>query len=143
MRRVLFFLSLSLAACSGRNNQSGSTGQMVQRTASSIKKEPFSRYQLTGPQIILTDTIPYNSDTVFSTSLRCISDTPLIIYKTDVSCTCTTSGLSTPDTLKKGESIKLPVRYNTKIRGPFAQSVLVFNNTEVNPLVISIRGVIR
>lgn len=136
-----------LAACHDRVPRAPLSPATAKNTATAktalSANTGFSRLQLTGPDYIQADSIPYGSDTIFSTSLRCISDTPLVIFKTEGSCICTTVNLPTPVTLKKGQVVRLPIRYNTHLKGPFSQNILVFNNTETNPLVIYIKGVIR
>jgi hypothetical protein len=143
--KILFCLFLLIACQNRKTTKRVAAVAAVPGVAAAgaTGKTGFSRFQLTGPEYIQADSIPFGSDTIFSTSVRCISDTPLVIFKTEGSCICTTMNLATPTTLKKGESIRLPIRYNTRLKGPFSQSVLVFNNTEINPLVISIKGVIK
>ncbi len=135
MRNTLLSLLVLLAGCHHRAVKSTPSPAPVQAG--------FSRFQLTGPADIVADSVPFGSDTVFLTSLRCTSDTPLVIFKTEGSCVCTTVNLATPTTLKKGQTLRLPIRYNTHQRGPFSQDILVFNNSEINPIVISIKGVIK
>jgi len=139
MKKEILFSLILMAGCHSRDLRRAATVQ----AGPSLKKDVFSRFQLTGPDLIQDDSVPWKSDTLFSTSLRCVSDTPLILYKTEGSCICTTMNLATPAIFKKGESVKLSIRYNTHLKGPFSQSVLVFNNTEINPLVISIKGIVR
>jgi len=106
-------------------------------------KPVFAVYSLIDPDSVNAGILPYGKDTLFRVRIRCVSESPLVIFKTEGSCVCTTVDMKTPVTLRKGDTLTFPVKYNTKLTGPVSHNILVFNNTESNPLIISIKGTVR
>lgn len=86
--------------------------------------------------------IPYDSKEPFVFEFKNSGKTPLIITNVQTSCGCTAAEKPT-EPIAKGKSSKIVVNYDTKRVGPFTKTITVTNNLSEEPIVLTIKGVVK
>ncbi|KQB99423.1 DUF1573 domain-containing protein [Pedobacter sp. Hv1] len=148
---ILFKLNiiLVLITCVNSCNQKEANKSNKKNTPSISNQKSIKRFSsLTVLDTLINGvkdvgTIKFKSDTSFTFHLKCNSRDSLIIYKLETGCACTTTETQTPKTVKPDEILGIKVRYNTNIKGSFIQDILVFNNSNTNPIIITIKGIVK
>jgi hypothetical protein len=84
-------------------------------------------------------TIPYKGDGSFDFIFKNTGKTPLVLSNVRSSCGCTVPEWP-KEPIKKGESGKIKVTYNTRITGSFSKSITVYSNAGEAPVVLIIKG---
>lgn len=65
---------------------------------------------------------------------------PLLLTKVRASCGCTVPKTWPKDPIKPGETEKIKVKYNTRIKGAFSKSIRVYSNAKNSPTRLTIKG---
>jgi len=65
---------------------------------------------------------------------------PLLLTKVRSSCGCTVPKTWPKKPIKPGETGKIKVKYNTRIKGAFAKSIRVYSNAKNSPTRLTIKG---
>ena len=87
-------------------------------------------------------TITRGETEVITIPIKNVGDTPLIIFDTRVTCSCTRAAFDREPTLPGG-TLELSITHNADSRGHFNRTISVFGNMPESPLVIRLRGVIE
>jgi hypothetical protein len=65
---------------------------------------------------------------------------PLLLTKVRSSCGCTVPNSWPKQPIKPGEEGTIKVKYNTRIRGSFSKSIMIYSNAKNNPVRLVIKG---
>lgn len=84
-------------------------------------------------------TIPYESDGRCFFEFTNDSDQPLIVNVVRTSCGCTRPEWP-EDPVQPGETGKIGITYNTRLKGRFQKSITVYSNAENSPVRLIIKG---
>lgn len=98
---------------------------------------------------IVFDTLTYDfgllkkgNDATCSFSFVNRNETPVIITNVKSSCGCTIQEWPGEPVIS-GESGTIKVKYNTKITGTFQKTIYVHTNRNSQPIVLTIKGVVK
>ncbi|MFO8234321.1 MAG: DUF1573 domain-containing protein [Bacteroidales bacterium] len=83
--------------------------------------------------------IEVNSDGTCEFEFENTGEEPLLLTKVRAACGCT-SPKWPKKPVKPGETETIKVKYNTRIKGSFTKSVMVYSNAEDSPVKLTIKG---
>ncbi|HLO58058.1 MAG TPA: DUF1573 domain-containing protein [Bacteroidales bacterium] len=84
-------------------------------------------------------TIAYNGNGKYEFVFKNTGSVPLVLKNVRSSCGCTVPEWP-KEPVKKGETAKIKVIYNTRISGTFSKSISVFSNAGEKPVILTIKG---
>lgn len=84
-------------------------------------------------------TIPYKGDGSYEFVFKSTGKSPVVLSNVRSSCGCTVPEWP-KEPIKKGETGKIKVTYNTRLIGSFAKSITVYTNASEAPIVLIIKG---
>lgn len=87
-------------------------------------------------------TIDQNTKAQFAFEITNTDDKPLVIWSVSTSCGCTTPTW-TKKPVKKGETAKVKVKYDSSRLGHFEKSVFVYTNFSDQPIQFFISGTVN
>ncbi|MFW6094930.1 MAG: DUF1573 domain-containing protein [Bacteroidota bacterium] len=83
--------------------------------------------------------IEVNSDGTCEFEFENTGEEPLLLTRVRASCGCTTPKWP-KDPIKPGDTETIKVKYNTRIKGSFSKSIVVYSNAKNSPVRLSIKG---
>ncbi len=83
--------------------------------------------------------IKQNSEGIHEFTFKNTGKDPLIITNVKSSCGCTVPTFPEKP-LKKGETAKIHVKYDTKRVGTFRKTITVYSNAKNSPVILHIKG---
>jgi hypothetical protein len=83
--------------------------------------------------------IPFESDGRCYFEFTNEADEPLIVNVVRTTCGCTRPEWP-KEPVQPGETSKIGITYNTKIKGKFHKSITVYSNAENSPVKLFIKG---
>lgn len=83
--------------------------------------------------------IEVNSDGTCEFEFENTGKEPLLLTRVRASCGCTTPKWP-KDPIKPGDTETIKVKYNTRIKGSFSKSIVVYSNAKNSPVRLSIKG---
>jgi len=86
--------------------------------------------------------IKQNSDGIHEFEFKNTGKEPLIITNVKSSCGCTVPTYPEKP-LKKGETAKIHVKYDTKRIGVFTKTITVYSNAKNSPVKLHIKGEVK
>ncbi len=84
--------------------------------------------------------IPYKGDGTCEFTFENKGKEPLLLTKVRSSCGCTVPNSWPKQPIKPGDEGTIKVKYNTRIRGSFSKSIMVYSNSKNNPVRLVIKG---
>lgn len=84
--------------------------------------------------------INYKGDGTYEFEFENTGKEPLLLTKVRSSCGCTVPKTWPKKPIKPGETGKIKVKYNTRIKGAFSKSIRVYSNAKNSPTRLTIKG---
>lgn len=123
---IIFAISLLFSTqMTGQNNQ-----------AENKDKKPVIKFEETEYNY---GEIEVNSDGTCKFEFENTGEEPLLLTRVRASCGCTTPKWP-KDPVKPKEKETIEVKYNTRIKGSFSKSIVVYSNAENSPVRLRIKG---
>ncbi len=87
-------------------------------------------------------TLEYGANSTYVFEFTNTGKVPLVLINVEPQCGCT-KGDWTKEPVKPGDKGKVTISYNTNLVGPFQKVIRVYSNAAVNPVVLTIKGIIN